>query len=58
VASVRSCENLPPSLIKSVLAGSKTDPLLDKAKPISHAGSTSVITHLRRGRKKTAVKPL
>ena len=32
-------------------AGSKADPLLAKAKPISDGGSTSVITHLRRGKK-------
>jgi len=36
------------------------DPLLPKAKPIGNGGSTSVITYVRRGRKKncgeTAVK--
>jgi len=53
---VRSCEKLPPCLIKPVPAGSKTDPLLAKAKPVSNGGSASVITYLRRGRKKTAVK--
>jgi len=52
VASVRSCERLPPGLIKPVPAGSKTDPLLAKVKPVSNGGSTSVITDLRRGRKK------
>jgi len=31
-------------------AGSKTDPLLAKAEPISNGGSTSVITSLRRGK--------
>jgi len=36
-------------------AGSKTDPLLAKAKPISDGGTASGITYLRRG-KKTAVK--
>jgi len=51
-ASVRSCRKLPPCLIKPVLAGSKTDPLLAKAKPINDSVSTSVITYLRRGRKK------
>ena len=55
VASVRSCEKLPPCLIKPVPAGSKTDSSLAKAKPISDSGSTSVITHLRRA-KKPAVK--
>jgi len=53
VASVISCEKLPPYLIKPVPAGSKTDPPLPKAKPISNGGSTSVITFLRKGRKKT-----
>jgi len=52
VASVRSCKKLPACLIKPVLAGSKMDPLLAKAKPISDGGSTPVITYLRRGRKK------
>jgi len=51
VASVRSCEKLPPCLIKPVLAGSETDPLLAKAKPISDGGSASVITEFRKGRK-------
>ena len=44
VASVRSCKKLPPCLIKPVPAGSKMDPPLAKAKPISDGGSTSVIT--------------
>jgi len=52
VASVRSCEKLPPCLIKPVLAGSKTDPPLAKAKPVSNSGSSSVITYLTKGRKK------
>jgi len=52
VASVRSCEKLPPCLIKPVPAGSKTDSLLAKAKAISNGGSASVIMYLRRGRKK------
>jgi len=56
VASVRSCRKLPPCLIKPVPAGSKTDLLLAKAKPVSDGGSASVITYLRRGRKKTMVK--
>jgi len=51
VASVRSCKKLPPCLLKPALAGSKTDPSLVKAKPISNGGSTSVITYLRMGRK-------
>jgi len=52
VASVRVCKKLPPHLIKPVLAGSKTDLPLAKAKPINSAGNTSVIMYLRRGRKK------
>jgi len=48
---VRSCEKLPPCLIKSVPASSKKDLPLAKAKPISDGGSTSGITYLRRGRK-------
>jgi len=51
VASVRSCEKLPPCLTEPVPAGSKTDPPLAKAKPISDGGSASVVTDLRRGRK-------
>jgi len=53
VASVRSCEKLPPCLIKPVPAGSKTALLLVKAKPVSNGGSASVTTYLRRGKKKT-----
>jgi len=52
VASVRSCQKLPPCLIKPVPAGSEMDLVLAKAKPISDGGSTSVITYLRKGRKK------
>jgi len=51
VASVGSCEKLPSCLIKPVPAGSKMNPLLTKAKPISNGGSASVTTYLRRGRK-------
>ena len=47
MASVSSCENLPPYLINPVPAGSKTDPLLAKAKPISNGGSAPVITYLK-----------
>jgi len=54
VVSVRSCQKLPPCLIKPVPAGSKTDPPLAKAKPISDGGSASGITYLRKGRKKTS----
>jgi len=44
VAFVRSCWKLPLCPIAPMLAGSKMDPLLAKAKPISKGGSTSVIT--------------
>jgi len=50
---VRSCKKLPPCLLKPVLAGSKTDLPLAKAKPIGNGGSTSVVTQLRKGRKNT-----
>jgi len=57
VASVRSCEKLPPYLIQPVPAGSKTDLLLAKAKAIRNSGSASVIIDLTKGRKKrTAVR--
>ena len=52
VASVRSCEKLPPSLIKPVPANSKTDPPLPRSKAVSDGGSTPGITYLRKGRKK------
>jgi len=45
------CE-LPPRLIEPVPPSSKMDPPLAKAKPVSDGGSASVITQLRRGRKK------
>jgi len=59
VASVRSCEKVPPCLIKPVPTGSKRDLSLAKAKTISDGGSASLITYLRWGRKnnsETAVK--
>jgi len=55
VASVSSCEKLPPCLIKPVPASSKMDLLLAKAKSIISGGSASVITYFRKGRKKTTV---
>jgi len=48
---VRSCWKLPPCPTEPVPAGSRTDPLLAKAEPISDGGSTSGITELRRGKK-------
>jgi len=51
VASVRGCQKPPPCLTEPGPAGSKTDPLLAKAKPISDGGRASVITCLRRGKK-------
>jgi len=56
VASVRSYKKLPPSLVTPVAAGSKMDPPPAKAKAICSDGTASVITLLRRGRKKTEVK--
>jgi len=50
------CEKLPPCLIKPVPAISKVDLLLPKAQPISNCGSTSPITYLRKGKKKTVVR--
>ena len=50
VASIRSCKKLPPCVTEPVPAGSKTDLLLAKAKPISNGGSTSVI--FKKGKKK------
>jgi len=52
VASVRNCQKLPPYLINPVPAGSKMDPPLAKAKPISDGGSASVITRFKKGKKK------
>ena len=48
---MRSCKKLVPCLIKSVLASSKMDLPLAKAKPISNSGSTPAITYLRTGKK-------
>jgi len=50
MASVRRCKKLPPCLTKPVPAGSKTDLLLAKAKPISDSARASVITYSRRGK--------
>jgi len=52
VASVRTCEKLPPCLIKSVVAGSETDLPLPKPKSISNGGSASVRTYLKMEEKK------
>jgi len=43
VASVRSCQKLPLCPMEPVPAGSKMDPLLAKAEPISDGGSASGI---------------
>jgi len=50
VASVRSCDKLPPCPIEPIPAGCKMDPLLAKAKQINDSGNTSGITYLRRGK--------
>ena len=47
---MRSCQKLPLCPIKPMPAGSKMDPLLAKAEPISDSGSASVITYLRKGK--------
>jgi len=44
VASMRSCEKLPPCPLQPVPAGFKTELLLAKAEPISDSGSTCGIT--------------
>jgi len=48
MSSVRRCQKLRLCPTEPVPDGSKTDPLLAKAKPISDGGRTSVITYLRR----------
>jgi len=53
VDSVRNCQKLPRCLTDPVPAGSKVDPPLANAEPISDGGSTSMITDLRRGKIKT-----
>ena len=50
MASARSCKKLLPYPIDPMPAGSKTDPLLAKAKRITDGDSASVITYLRRGK--------
>ena len=50
MASVRSCQKLPPCPTEPMPIGSKTDPLLTKAEPISDGGSASGITDLRKGK--------
>lgn len=48
VDSMKRCWKLCPRLMEVVLAGSKMNPLLVIAEPISYDGSTSVITYLRK----------
>jgi len=51
------CEKLQEtSLMSDKSAGTKMDPPLANAKPISDSGSASVITNLRNGRKKMQEK--
>ncbi|CAM9657415.1 unnamed protein product, partial [Bubo scandiacus] len=40
-------QQLPPCPMEPMPAGSKMDPLLAKAEPISHGGSTSGIMYLK-----------
>lgn len=51
VASV-SCQKLPPCPAESMPGGSRMDLLPAKAGPIMNGGNTSVITYLRKKRKK------
>jgi len=48
VVSVRSCQKLLLCPTEPVPDGSKMDPLLAKAEPISDGGGASVISYLRR----------
>lgn len=41
---MRKHERLSPHQTKPAPAGSRIDPMLGKAAPVSHVGSTSVIT--------------
>jgi len=50
VASLRSCKKILRCLMEPMPAGSKMDPPLAKAEPISDGGSASGITYLRRGK--------
>lgn len=54
MASVRRHQELPLCQTEMFPAGSKTDPLLPKAEPLSSAVGTSVITHLRTAKKHCA----
>ena len=45
---MRRCQKLPLCLTEPMPAGSKTDPPLAKAEPISDGGSASGITDLRK----------
>ena len=57
MASVRSCQKLPPCPIEPMPAGSKMDLLLAKAEPVSDGGdNTSGVTYLRRGKRWCAME--
>ena len=47
---MRRCQKFPLGPIKLMPAGSKTDPPLAKAEPISDGGSASGVTDLRKGK--------
>lgn len=47
VTSVRSCQKFPLCLTEKMPDGSRTDPALAKAEPISDRGSTSGIKYLK-----------
>ena len=55
VASVRSCQKLPPCLTEPRPPGSKRDLPLVKAEPISDVSSTSVTRYLRKGKNCCAI---
>lgn len=49
---MRSCQKLFLCPVETISMGSKTDPLLAKAKPIRDSGSVSGIRYLRKKKKK------
>ncbi|XP_059725656.1 ceramide synthase 4-like isoform X6 [Haemorhous mexicanus] len=55
VASVRSCQNLPPYPAEPIPGGSKLNVPLAKAGPVRNGGNTSVIADLKRKKKKEKV---
>ncbi|XP_064911936.1 uncharacterized protein LOC135578976 [Columba livia] len=56
VSSHRRCQELSLCHTQPVSAGSKMDPLLFKAEPISDVGGTSMLTYSRKGKKERLTK--